>query len=1577
MRRSEGVRELAYEVDLIGNIRQVLAGLQGYDTMALELLQNADDAGASTIRFDIRKDRLIIQHDSSFSSCGLAPGQCDWITDGNPNGGHRPCDFHSVSLIAAGGKALEAGQIGRFGIGFVSVYQVTDAPILRSTGVRLRLDPLTRRNQIDDDDTGDGTEVILPWADHRTPTRRALQTSETPADVCSRIETALKRVSCEGLLFLKSLKIVEIARSGNVISKVEVTRSPERLNVRIDGIDHRWLMLRGDAAECARGLASKFEQLAELRRSTEVVVAFPLDAHETLAGLLYAFLPTGQEFGLPCHINADFFPRQDRRSIDVTGESHERHFNALLLETAAETIGAALETLKTEIGSEGLWDLLQAAGRLEDAAPVFRVFWTALAEAARRDAVGLTTSQRWAQTAQCVLPSADFPPEHELAAEAVGLSVIHPALRSRRNILLKLGARQLTLGVLLDAIEAHEDFPLSTEAAELAGDRTENLWALAETLLPGEKATDRVALLERLTACEFFVDADGEATSIDAQYRAETADAARAIRRFVPEVPLMSERLRAFPGLFDLVARVTVDAIAGPLARALPTSEAGLAHLGGARGAFELFSLLTGFEVDPARIPAIRAALANACLLPSGNDLLSPSRALWPGGFSDPIGHFRLIDADRLPLGADRFVREVLGVQVLTFKAYLDDHLEAILAAEPEIGAYKNLMVQIVRHEPELGEGGLAALRSTALVRTEGGRFVQPSEAYERSPERLILLGEDGDWWLDSDWLPDGADGFRALSLLRRLGLSGPVAVRHLAARLIAISASPPTPPAREAVNTVVRHLLEGFDDPDPMDLEALSVLKTAAWLPVSFQQAADLTNWRKPGEVQRPFGSETFFSQLPFTDMAALRGSRNAQSFLTFLGLPSEAPTKAVVDHLLHCSAHGLAPSENIYVTLQQRLDRDRAEIGRLIGKRCIYLPRAEGFQTADAVFWNQPPLRTYWRKTTSYHAQRESLFRFLGIEDDPGPKHYAALVAAIVEENPGGLAGLPHQQMAYAQCLERIAHAAADPSEDADAVLELLDGVPFLLTQALTFAHSDEVVWCDLPRLAEPFGEDLSDVLVMPPFDRTAAGALFHRLDVPALSTAVRLMIAGLDNERADPEAAEAIRRRAPLLLWLAPSADAAVALSRVLRTLTVSRVGALTQRAEFLNGENPIMSPTMAVDAFYDPDDVRLYAKVADDDVEPDWSAVFAHLFASVFQGGETVDLPALVLSAVVVVTAASEHAAERALQQAGFRRPELLDEDVEVEPEDEPDPESPTYDWGMDPTAPVPSDAEAAGRAAAEAAAGPDAAQPASPAAPSPSTAPAPAPSPDPSSDPSSPATATPSGQVRTPPGGDDPVSTDRPTPGAPATPPATVRTQRMLAYVSQRPAKPAAAPGSQAPYDNPIDEAAMQAALAFERKAGRGPVRQSHTNKGYDIVSTDPATGERRLIEVKGLENAWTARGVKVTRTQFATAQHHGEAFWLYVVEHAQDTHAQLLTPLRNPFDKVEEYWFDHLWREAAEQAVKGPDILIQPGTRLRHKHFGLGTVEKATKRGAILDLVIAFADCKKSLPYSKEMELLS
>ena len=56
---AQPVKRGSYTANLLGNIRSHLAGLQGYDVMALELIQNADDAKADEIVFDITHDGLV------------------------------------------------------------------------------------------------------------------------------------------------------------------------------------------------------------------------------------------------------------------------------------------------------------------------------------------------------------------------------------------------------------------------------------------------------------------------------------------------------------------------------------------------------------------------------------------------------------------------------------------------------------------------------------------------------------------------------------------------------------------------------------------------------------------------------------------------------------------------------------------------------------------------------------------------------------------------------------------------------------------------------------------------------------------------------------------------------------------------------------------------------------------------------------------------------------------------------------------------------------------------------------------------------------------------------------------------------------------------------------------------------------------------------------------------------------------------------------------------------------------------------------------------------------------------------
>ena len=72
--------------------------------------------------------------------------------------------------------------------------------------------------------------------------------------------------------------------------------------------------------------------------------------------------------------------------------------------------------------------------------------------------------------------------------------------------------------------------------------------------------------------------------------------------------------------------------------------------------------------------------------------------------------------------------------------------------------------------------------------------------------------------------------------------------------------------------------------------------------------------------------------------------------------------------------------------------------------------------------------------------------------------------------------------------------------------------------------------------------------------------------------------------------------------------------------------------------------------------------------------------------------------------------------------------------------------------------------------------------------------------------------------------------------------------------------------------------------------------------------------EERFIEVKGIGGNWhESRGVIMTEREFDEAVKRRENYWLYVVERV-DTNEPEIHPIKNPFDKIGEYGFDHGWQ---------------------------------------------------------------
>ena len=62
---------LSRGIDHLGDLGAKLRDLQGYRTLAYELIQNADDARESkSVTFDVSQEALIVDNDGVFSDCG-------------------------------------------------------------------------------------------------------------------------------------------------------------------------------------------------------------------------------------------------------------------------------------------------------------------------------------------------------------------------------------------------------------------------------------------------------------------------------------------------------------------------------------------------------------------------------------------------------------------------------------------------------------------------------------------------------------------------------------------------------------------------------------------------------------------------------------------------------------------------------------------------------------------------------------------------------------------------------------------------------------------------------------------------------------------------------------------------------------------------------------------------------------------------------------------------------------------------------------------------------------------------------------------------------------------------------------------------------------------------------------------------------------------------------------------------------------------------------------------------------------------------------------------------------------------
>jgi hypothetical protein len=186
-----------------------------------ELIQNAEDAGATDLTFALFADRLEVRHDGR-----------DFTV----------ADVRAICGVGQGTKTDDLTRIGEFGIGFKAVYAYTDSPRIHSGAENFRIEKYVRPYPAGPLGQLAGETVFV------FPFDRA----EVPAAVAVReISAALANVSVETLLFLRNIGRIAVAgpsAASRVLERESAPRPGSGRRVSLSGgrsrgrADEQWFV---------------------------------------------------------------------------------------------------------------------------------------------------------------------------------------------------------------------------------------------------------------------------------------------------------------------------------------------------------------------------------------------------------------------------------------------------------------------------------------------------------------------------------------------------------------------------------------------------------------------------------------------------------------------------------------------------------------------------------------------------------------------------------------------------------------------------------------------------------------------------------------------------------------------------------------------------------------------------------------------------------------------------------------------------------------------------------------------------------------------------------------------------------------------------------------------------------------------------------------------------------------------------------------------------------------------------------------------------------------------------------------
>lgn len=283
------------------NSHEIIAGLYSDPSHFIyEILQNADDAGASEVIFGLTLESLSITH--------------------NGNKLFNFDDVDSITTVGSSTKKDDVNSIGTFGAGFKSVFAITKTPRIHSGNFHFKITNFIVPEEIEPTNIEQkSTQFILPF---------------NHPDIFSgiaynQISHRLQALESESLLFLRNIKEIQWkteADSGHYLSETVGNKASliSQVNEEDSLIEYF--------------LSTKNIEVDDTKLN--IVVAYPLSsdgavipAHDSK---LFVFFPTNERTGFRFLVHAPYKTTPSRESIpfdNIQNKIITRELSALVAES--------------------------------------------------------------------------------------------------------------------------------------------------------------------------------------------------------------------------------------------------------------------------------------------------------------------------------------------------------------------------------------------------------------------------------------------------------------------------------------------------------------------------------------------------------------------------------------------------------------------------------------------------------------------------------------------------------------------------------------------------------------------------------------------------------------------------------------------------------------------------------------------------------------------------------------------------------------------------------------------------------------------------------------------------------------------------------------------------------------------------------------------------------------------------------------------------------------------------------------------------------------------------------------------